>query len=201
MRAEEVLDLKRIQGLTDATFAVAMTLLILEIKTPVGLSPKQFHEYFYQYLLSDIVIYLIGFLTLGIFWIGSHYHHNILLKTDRASSWLNILFLMAICMIPYCISLIRHYKKDVLSLIFYCAVLIVASSINLIMITYAWKKKHTREHYTISHFNDARIRIFIPIVVYLLNIPLCILLPKVALWAFFIPFILHLIPEKYEKSM
>jgi uncharacterized membrane protein len=90
VNTEYKLDLKRIQNLTDATFAVAMTLLILNFETPPGLSSGEFMHFFYHDLAADIVIYVIGFITLGIFWIGSHYHHHIIHCTDRISSWLNI---------------------------------------------------------------------------------------------------------------
>lgn len=193
--------MKRILGLTDATFAVAMTLLILEIKTPAGFSPKEFTVYFYQHLLSDIFIYIIGFITLGIFWIGSHYHHHILLKTDRISSWLNIAFLMTICAIPFCISQIKNYKEERLSLIFYCIILIIASIINLLMISYAWKKKHTLEHYTSAHFENARVRILVPIFIYAANILISFVSTNIALWVFLVPFVLHIFPEKYNKSI
>lgn len=201
MEIEERLDIKRIQNLTDATFAVAMTLLILEIRMPHGLSSEQFAIYFFNHLSSDIFIYIIGFITLGIFWIGSHYHHNILVKTDRISSWLNIFFLMTICLIPYCISLIRNYKEEKLNIIFYAAVLIIASLFNLSMILYAWKKKHTGGNYTSSHYKNAKLRIIIPITIYTANIFICLLSPKLSLWIFLVPILLHILPEKYGTSI
>ncbi len=201
MEAEERLDLKKIQNLTDATFAVAMTLLILEIRMPHGLSSEQFGIYFFNHLSSDIFIYIIGFITLGIFWIGSHYHHNILVKTDRISSWLNIFFLMTICLIPYCISLIRNYKEEKLNILFYSTVLIIASLFNLSMIIYAWKKKHTTKNYTLSHYKNAKLRMSIPIAIYAANMFICLLSVKLSLWIFLAPILLHILPEKYGTSI
>lgn len=201
MSALEELDLKRIQVLTVATFAVAMTLLIFEIKTPLWLSSKEFQTYFFQHLLSDLFIYIIGFITLGIFWIGSHYHHNILLKTDRISSWLNIAFLMITCTISLCISFIRNYKEQKLSLIFYCVILIIASCINLVMISYVWKKKHTKEYYTVSHFNNARLIILIPVFICTASIFICLLSQKISLWISLLPLLLHIFPENAVNQL
>lgn len=195
------LDLKRIQNLTDATFAVAMTLLILEIRIPQGLNPAQFREYFMQHLVSDIFIYVIGFVTLGIFWIGSHYHHNSIHQTDRVSSWLNILFLMTICLIPFGISLIRAYKSEKLNLIFYCAVLIIASLINLLLLVYAWKRHHTKQHFTAAHYANTRLRILIPILLYSIDILIAFYSVQLALWLLLGPLLLHLHPEKYGSYM
>lgn len=201
MSIPEELDLKRILGLTDATFAVAMTLLILDIRTPLGLSVPAFRNYFFHHLSLDIFIYIIGFITLGIFWIGSHYHHNVIFRTNQFSSWLNIVFLMTICLIPFCISQIRAYKEEKLSLIFYCLVLITASSINLYMISHAWKNKHTKANYTSSHYRNARMRIVIPIFIYLLNILICYYSTTIAFCVFLVPILLHIFPEKYGDSI
>lgn len=197
MNTKDKLDLKRIQNLTDATFAVAMTLLILDIKTPLRLSSGEFSQFFFHDLAADIFIYVIGFITLGIFWIGSHYHHHIIHRTDRISSWLNIIFLMTICLVPYCISLIRNYREERSSIIFYSIVLITASAVNLMMLIYAWRKKHTYVHYTSAHFRNAKFRIILPIVIYAVNICISFLSTRTALAIFLLPLLMHILPEKY----
>jgi uncharacterized membrane protein len=194
---DDRLDLKRIQNLTDATFAVAMTLLILDIKTPLGMNSGQFSHFLLHHLALDIFIYVTGFITLGTFWIGSHYHHHAIHRTDRVSSWLNIFFLMTICLVPYCISLIRNYKEEKLNVIFYCIVLIVASIINLMMIIHAWRCKHTHEHYSRGHYRNAQLRIFLPILIYAINIIISFYSVRVAFAVFLLPLLLHILPEKY----
>ena len=94
MNTENELNIKRIQSLTDATFAVAMTILILEVKVPPGLSQDVLVNHFKDHTWRSLFIFMIGFVTLGVFWVGSHFHHHHLVRTDRISSWLNLLFLM-----------------------------------------------------------------------------------------------------------
>src|SRR5579872_6591616 len=84
------LDINRIQTLTDSIFAVAMTVLILEIRIPLQFDSAHLTKYFFRNTMSELFIYFISFITLGIFWIGSHFHHNLITQTDRVSSWLNI---------------------------------------------------------------------------------------------------------------
>lgn len=104
---------------------------------------------------------------------------------------------MTICLVPYCISLIRVYKQEKSNIIFYCIVLIIAQAINLLMLIYAWRKKHTHEQYTSAHFRNAKIRIILPILIYALNILVSYLSTRVALAIFLLPLLLHILPEKY----
>lgn len=196
MSVDSELDLKRIQSLTDATFAVAMTILILEVRIPDGLDTRSLHEYFFQHNLREIVTYCIGFVTMGIFWIGSHFHHHHLQKTDRVSSWINIFFLMVICLIPFTIGLVNNYRQEILSLVVYSINLILASAANYSMVWYAWKKGFIKPYFTRRHFVHAQHRVLIPIYVYAAIIPVAFWNTEVALWMFLIPIVLHIIPDK-----
>lgn len=200
MTYDSELDLKRIQSLTDASFAVAMTILILEVKIPPGLHRPELNHHFFFTAIPELFIYGIGFITLGIFWIGSHYHHHHLLKTDRVSSWLNILFLMLICIIPFSIGFLRNYVHEPLSIIFYSINLILASAINYGMLVYAWRKKYTRPHFTTADFYHARHRILIPIYIYASIIPVSFAWPAMSLYLFLVPFLLHIIPERGNRA-
>lgn len=193
MNGQYRLDTKRIQSLTDATFAVAMTILILEVKVPPGLDPKELNHYFISDIFPELFIYAIGFVTLGIFWIDSHFHHHLMVDTDKFSSWLNIIFLMIICLIPFSISFMRNYREDPLSIIFYSLNLIWACIAHMIMLCYAWKKGYTNPRYTRKDFRQAVARNLIPIGCYLLIIPVAFLSTDVAPFLFFVPIILHLL--------
>jgi uncharacterized membrane protein len=200
MSPDSDLDLKRIQALTDATFAVAMTILILEVRIPAGLDTLALHEYFFRHNMHQVSTYVIGFVTMGIFWIGSHFHHHHLLKTDRISSWMNILFLMLICLIPFTIGFVNNYRHEKLSLIVYSINLILASAANYGMLWYAWKKQFVKIHFTRKHFNHGRQRIMIPICIYAAIIPVAYLSTEVALYMFLVPIVLHIIPETGNKQ-
>ena len=189
------LDTKRIQSLTDATFAVAMTILILEVKVPTGLDPKELNTYFISDVFPELFIYAIGFVTLGIFWIDSHFHHHLMVDTDKFSSWLNIIFLMIICLIPFSISFMRNYREDPLSILFYSLNLVWACIAQMLMLGYAWKKGYTNPCYARKDFRRALLRNLIPIGCYLLIIPVAFLSTDVAPFLFFVPIVLHLLTK------
>jgi uncharacterized membrane protein len=96
--------LNRFEGFSDAVFAIALTLLIVEIKVPG--SPEGPHGY------TDLVRAMAGqwreFLALGLcyvvigaYWVQHHYSGRIYAKSDHWFDVMNLLFLLAIVVIPY----------------------------------------------------------------------------------------------------
>ena len=92
------------EGFSDAVFAIALTLLIVEIKvpgSPDGLQgysdlPRAMVEQWREFLalvLCSVVI--------GAFWLQHHYSGRIYAKSDHWFGALNLLFLLAIVVIPY----------------------------------------------------------------------------------------------------
>lgn len=194
------LNIERIQGLTDGTFAVAMTILVLEIRLPQYLNRTSLLEFFSTDILHGLMVYFMSFIVLGIFWIGSLFHHHLIAKTDRISSWLNILFLMFICLIPFSAGFLTHYRHETLSVVFYSMNLVTASLFHLFKLIYAWRKKFIKVHVTTKEYRNAKLRIIIPIIIYLSAIPVSFLLPSFAIFLFFIPIGIHLIPESLNES-
>ena len=96
--------LSRFEGFSDAVFAIALTLLIVEIKAPgspdgpqgysdlAGAMAEQWREH-----LALILCYVV----LGAYWLQHHYSGRIYAKTDHWFGAINLLFLLAIVVIPY----------------------------------------------------------------------------------------------------
>jgi uncharacterized membrane protein len=100
--AERGLD--RFEGFSDAVFAIALTLLIVEIKVPG--SPDGPHGY------SDLLLamaeqwrehlaLILCYVVIGAYWLQHHYSGRIYARTDHWFSAINLVFLLAIVVIPY----------------------------------------------------------------------------------------------------
>ena len=76
-----LLDIRRINALTDATFGVAMTILILSVEMPEGLTTALMHEMFNDHVLPSLFIYGLSFIILGSFWNESHSHNHLVFKS------------------------------------------------------------------------------------------------------------------------
>ena len=89
---------KRIEAISDGVFAVAMTLLVLDIKVPI-LTTIQTEAALAQSfcaLTPKLLVYFLSFMTVGIFWTGQSTQFKYIEKSDRNLNWITLLFLLFI---------------------------------------------------------------------------------------------------------
>ena len=97
-------DVNRLVGFSDGVFAIAITLLILNIDIPTiranGMTSAVVAEW------PDVLSYVISFLVIGNYWIT---HHHIFQQIERQNDrllWFNLLFLLCIAFVPFPTSLL-----------------------------------------------------------------------------------------------
>ena len=103
--------IERIAALSDGLFAIAMTLLILELRPPTADAIRSEVELWHALvaLSAQLIMYLIGFLTLGIFWIGQQSQLSQFAHADRNLTWIHIGFLAAVALMPFSTALLAHF--------------------------------------------------------------------------------------------
>jgi len=102
---------ERLAALSDGIFAVAMTLLVLELHLP---SAGQIHGE--GELLAALgalgpqwLAYLMSFLTLGIFWAGQQTQLNHIGEGTRDLTWIHLGFLFAVTLLPLSTRLLAEF--------------------------------------------------------------------------------------------
>ena len=112
---------ERLAALSDGIFAVAMTLLVLDLKVPVAEAVHSDHDLWLALtaLSPRIVMYMMSFLTLGIFWVGQQTQLNHLARSDRGLSWIHIVFLFAVSITPFSTTLLAEFTAYRLALVEY----------------------------------------------------------------------------------
>ncbi|MGB6690724.1 MAG: TMEM175 family protein [Terracidiphilus sp.] len=103
--------LDRMAALSDGIFAVAMTLLVLDLHIP---SAAQVHSE--RELLAALgalgpqwVAYGMSFLTLGIFWAGQQTQFNHIAEGTRDLTWIHLGFLFTITVLPLSTRLLAEF--------------------------------------------------------------------------------------------
>jgi uncharacterized membrane protein len=109
---------ERLAALSDGIFGVAMTLLLLDLKVPKDLTETQLRHRLLE-LLPDAAVYLMSFITLGIFWVGQQTQLNHIKKTDRHLTWINPAFLFAVTSVPFTTRLLADYTAMRTALLVY----------------------------------------------------------------------------------
>jgi uncharacterized membrane protein len=100
--------LTRFEGFSDAVFAIALTLLIVEIKVPGSPQGPQGYDSLVQAMAEqwrEHLALLLCYGVIGAYWLQHHYTGRIYDRSDHGFSFLNLLFLLAIVVVPYPIRL------------------------------------------------------------------------------------------------
>ena len=100
----------RLKALADGVFAVAMTLLVLELVVPELNNPS--NRELTSSLLSmwpKFIAYVLSFLIAGIYWLVHHTIFDAIKYYDSTLAWINIIFLLFIALIPFTTWLLGEY--------------------------------------------------------------------------------------------
>jgi len=113
--------LERLAALSDGLFAIAMTLIVLEIRVPAreAVATEKALGVALIGLLPRIVTYLLSFLTLGIFWVGQQTQLNHFSRADRHLSWLHLAFLAGVATMPFSTGLLAEFTTFRTALLIY----------------------------------------------------------------------------------
>jgi uncharacterized membrane protein len=182
-RPEADKDRDRIVNFSDGVFAIAITILILDINVPEGLSSEEVSARVLA-LWPEYLGYVISFLVLAVYWQAHHRVFRYIRRYDSTLVWLNFLFLMAICFLPFPTSLLGKYGGEQVSVVIYAADAALAS---LLLGAVSWYA--TREHRLVaSDLDDEEERIrrlqglAVP-VVFLASIGISFLSPMAAMYS------------------
>lgn len=96
--------LNRFEGFSDAVFAIALTLLIVEIKVPGSPDGPQDYTDLTKAMAEqwrEHLALLLCYVVIGAYWLQHHYSGRIYAKSDHWFSAINLLFLLAIVVVPY----------------------------------------------------------------------------------------------------
>jgi uncharacterized membrane protein len=112
---------ERIAALSDGVFAIAMILLVLDLRVPASRAIHSEPELWsgLAALLPRLVIFAMSVITLGIFWIGQQTQLNHLRRSDRSLSCIHITFLGFVSLIPFSTALLAEYPRYRIALLVY----------------------------------------------------------------------------------
>jgi uncharacterized membrane protein len=106
--------LERVTALSDGVFAVAMTLLMLDLSVPAveGVHSDADLWVALVKIAPSALAYFMSFLTLGIFWVGQQAQLDLFKRSDRNLTWLNFGFLFLVSLMPFSTKLLAAYHTD-----------------------------------------------------------------------------------------
>jgi uncharacterized membrane protein len=102
---------ERLAALSDGVFAVAMTLLVLDLRVPAMEAIHSERDLWHGLIALGprLLMYFMSFLTLGIFWNGQQTQLNYLERVNRDVSWIHLAFLATITLMPFSTQLLAEF--------------------------------------------------------------------------------------------
>jgi uncharacterized membrane protein len=107
-QSHETYGSERLVAFTDAVMAVAITLLVLDLKLPEGLRDDQLYSIIPS-LAHALWCYALSFVVIGILWMVHHNQFHSIRRVDGVMLWLNLFFLMSVALIPFVTSVLSDH--------------------------------------------------------------------------------------------
>jgi uncharacterized membrane protein len=158
---------KRIETLVDGIFAIAMTLLVLNLSIPqlTGSVSNITVENYLLALIPKLFTYALSFIILAIFW---RVNHQQFYKIKRANSlflWITVIWLLFVALVPFSTSLMGSYGETQSANIFFNSNLLLIGIFSGLIWYYATKKGFIDEKLSREKIIELnRINLILPIV-------------------------------------
>lgn len=153
---QDHLGLERLIFFSDAVFAIAITLLALEIRLPVGQELRTDGELLAA-LLSiwpRYLSYIVSFLVIGMYWMAHHQMFRMVARYDRRLLFLNLLLLLCIAFVPFPTAILGEYTGSVAT-IFYALSMVVTGLVSALL---WWYASGERRHLLVAPLTAAELQ-------------------------------------------
>ncbi len=137
----------RVEALTDGIFAVAMTLLVIDLKVPGPHTLHSTHEL--AQALADLVpkavSWIISFFVLAIFWVSHHRLFHYVRYVDAGLLWRNLFQLAFVSLMPFSASLLGEFPAEAIAQFAYNGNMVMLGLLSLVKLHYL------RTHPVLAH--------------------------------------------------
>lgn len=125
-------------------FAIAITLLALEIRLPdlpANVSDVQLGAELAK-LTPKYISFLISFLAIGAYWVGHHHRFEYINRYDQRLIWINLLALACVAFLPFPTGLVGDHPNLVLAVQIYAGTMVAAGF--AVYLTWWYAAQHHR---------------------------------------------------------
>jgi TMEM175 potassium channel family protein len=186
----------RLEAFSDGVFAIAITLLVLELAVPAGAEDDLLDAFLDQW--PSYLAYVVSFATIGAIWLA---HNGITDYLDRADAGfirLNLLLLMVVSFLPFPTRLLGEHigeeSPERVAVTIYGLTLLAASSLVSVLWRYAVHEKLVRPDAEDEDVKLLTKRLAPGLAAYAIIIILGLFLPVVAVLAYLAVALFFIVP-------
>lgn len=188
----------RIVLFSDAVFAIAITLLVIEIKIPAhtvveahGLGGAL------DEMIPLFVGYLVSFLVISLFWVGHMKTWKHVTSVTSGMVWLNIFELLFVALMPFTTGMYSEYFGSNLAFSLYCLNLVGIALFSYWLRSVVIRRESLVEKLGAHEVAWLRAQTLIALFVFVACIPLASVSPWAARYGFAAIFVLQMVVKRY----
>ncbi|OCX51740.1 hypothetical protein BEL04_17145 [Mucilaginibacter sp. PPCGB 2223] len=191
----------RIILFSDAVFAIAITLLVIEIKVP-HIGPHDTNDEILSglaELIPKFIGFIISFFVIAAFWRSHHRVFGFVSQYSEKLIWLNTFFLFSIVLMPFSSAYYSEYSGHNIPYYFYNCNIILSGIFNYWLVSFVFnsKSKLITHRPTQKFLKIFKARATITPLVFLAGVIICPFWPLLSRFAFMFTWPLFFIAERY----
>ncbi len=129
---------ERLESFSDNVMAVALTLLVLDLKLPPGRGNEAELWTAVLHLVPSLAAWVVSFAFVMTIWINHHYFFAVVRVADRGLLWLNGLLLLSVSLVPFPTGLVGEYPGFAAPLAMLSGTMLFGSLTFTAMRSYVW---------------------------------------------------------------
>jgi len=164
---------ERMTFFSDAVFAIAMTLLIIELhapEVPDAALPDALRE-----LVPGYLTFVLSFVVVGFVWLSHHRKFAAIERYDQGLLRMNLLMLLFVASLPLPTAILGLHGDDVLAVVLYAATISLIGFLMTGMWLYAWHRGLVAASIDLAVFRLVLVQSFPIPGIFLLSIPVALL--------------------------
>ena len=151
--------LERLTFFSDAVFAIAITLLVIELHVPhLGTQDDMAFLLALRELQPSFMGFMLSFLVIGALWMAHHRVFGMLADYNPAIMWPNLLLLMVVAFMPFATALMSSNPLARVPELFYAATLLIVGLLQRLLFTLALRAPYVRSDVPLEQVRAARWR-------------------------------------------
>ncbi|WP_437007460.1 TMEM175 family protein [Streptomyces sp. enrichment culture] len=169
-------------ALSDGVFAIAITLLVLDISVPQDLDPARFHQALAD-ILPNLGAYAVSLAVLGGFWRDHRAIFRPVRQVDPDVIGLTLLGLGLAALLPFPTALVSEYGHERVSVVIYSATVAALGAVHLALAVVVARRPWLRDGAdpVRDEFLYA-VDLGVTVVVFVVTIPLALVVGPAAMW-------------------
>lgn len=129
----------RLLAFSDGVFGVAITLLVIDVRLPeaTGAGDESALLSNLMATIPRLFVFAFTFIVVGMSWLGHHRKFSYVERVNGTLLWLSLIYLMALCLVPFASAVLAGYNQAPLAFAVYVATMMLVDLLSAALSLYA----------------------------------------------------------------